>query len=228
MILLIDTTTNPTTIGLWDGEKLKTKTIESNTENNRKLVSIIETFGNSLKIGNWKLKIDSVGVINGPGTFTGVRTGVTIANTIAYALKIPIYSIGTLSAHVGVGLAPAQIKGQPQGLPLRQINNVVSLLSASNTEAYFARFEKGEMQGKIEIVDVTNNLPNRIKKGDLIIGDLQEKHCGIWGSNEFRNISSKERVETLLQMIINKRLKPQKQALPLYIKKPNISTPKKK
>ena len=39
-------------------------------------------------------KIEGVIVFTGPGSFTGLRIGVTVANTIAYALDIPI--IGTL------------------------------------------------------------------------------------------------------------------------------------
>jgi len=240
MILLIDTTTNPTAIGLWDEKKIKTKIIESNTENNRKLVGIIEKFIKS-NIHNSKFKIldsiGAIGVINGPGAFTGVRTGVTIANTISYALKIPMYSIDTLSAQISVGvdLRVDQNADKRRSLPLRRLNNVVSLLSASNTEVYFARFEKGKMQkginpdpnGRgIEIVDIMN-LQNRLKKGDLIVGDLQEKHCGIWGSNEFRKVDSSQRIETLLQMIIDNKIRPIKQVLPLYIKKPNITIKKK-
>lgn len=210
MILLIDTTTNPTAIGLWDGSKLRVQAIESNPDNNRKLLSIIEKFGNSLKIKNWKLKIDSVGVIRGPGTFTGVRTGIVIANAFGYALKAPIFAQDTLSTQVP-----------------RILANVVSLVSASNSEVYFARFNKGKMQGKIELVDVMN-LANRIKKDDLIVGDLGEKHCGINGSNELKNVTSKDRIEILLQMILNNKIRPASQVLPLYIKKPNITTKKKK
>jgi len=224
MILLIDTTINPTAIGLWDGKKLQTKTIESNPENNRKIIGIIKKFiekesgmtsvrmskkENTLT-GVTPEKLTAVGVINGPGTFTGVRTGVVIANTISYALKVPVYSIDTLTAQVP-----------------KEINNVVSILSASNTEVFFARFIRGKMIGKIEIVDVVNNLPNRIKKEDLTVGDLQKKHCGSWGSNEFMSVSSLNRIDYLLQMIINNKLKPATQALPLYIKKPNITKKKK-
>lgn len=35
-------------------------------------------------------------VCNGPGSFTGVRIGVTIAKMLSYLLKIPIYSINSL------------------------------------------------------------------------------------------------------------------------------------
>lgn len=42
--------------------------------------------------------LDEIIVVNGPGSFTGVRIGVTIAKTIAYSLNIPIKSITALEA----------------------------------------------------------------------------------------------------------------------------------
>lgn len=213
MIFLIDSTTNPTAIGLFDYKDLKIKVIESNPENNRKLVSIIQKFIKS-NIHNSKFiihnSIDAVGVINGPGTFTGVRTGVVIANAIGYALKVPLYATDTLTAQV-----PAMI------------NDVVSLLSASNSEVYFARFKKGKIQGKIELVD-TMNLENRLNDGDIVVGDLGEKHCGLITKQEFASKNSADRIKTLLDLILSKKIKPAKMVLPLYIKKPNITTPKKK
>ncbi len=38
-------------------------------------------------------------VVNGPGSFTGVRLGVTIAKTLAYTLQIPIKTITSLEAY---------------------------------------------------------------------------------------------------------------------------------
>lgn len=37
--------------------------------------------------------LDSVEVNEGPGSFTGVRVGVSIANAISFALKIPVNGI---------------------------------------------------------------------------------------------------------------------------------------
>ncbi len=42
------------------------------------------------------VKIDEIIIVNGPGSFTGVRLGVTIAKSLAYLLKIPIKTITTL------------------------------------------------------------------------------------------------------------------------------------
>ena len=44
------------------------------------------------------IKLDEIIVVNGPGSFTGVRLGVTIAKTLAYTLNIPIKVISSLQA----------------------------------------------------------------------------------------------------------------------------------
>lgn len=40
--------------------------------------------------------IDEIIVVNGPGSFTGVRLGVTVAKTMAYLLNVPIRTISSL------------------------------------------------------------------------------------------------------------------------------------
>ncbi len=42
--------------------------------------------------------IDKIIVVNGPGSFTGIRIGVTIAKVYAWSLKIPITTITSLEA----------------------------------------------------------------------------------------------------------------------------------
>ena len=42
-------------------------------------------------------ELNNIIVVNGPGSFTGVRIAVTIAKTIAYALSIPIRTIDALT-----------------------------------------------------------------------------------------------------------------------------------
>lgn len=43
-------------------------------------------------------EIDKILVVNGPGSFTGIRVGVTIAKTYAYSLQKPIITISSLEA----------------------------------------------------------------------------------------------------------------------------------
>lgn len=43
-------------------------------------------------------EIDRIVVAHGPGSFTGIRIGVTIAKTMAWALDVPIVGVSTLKA----------------------------------------------------------------------------------------------------------------------------------
>ena len=80
-------------------------------EDNNVLASINEEFGQSLsevvvpKIvsmfqeNNIEPKdIDKIIVVNGPGSFTGIRVGLTIAKVFAWSLAIPITTIYSLEA----------------------------------------------------------------------------------------------------------------------------------
>ena len=40
--------------------------------------------------------LDKIFIVNGPGSFTGVRVGVTVAKTIAWSLNIPLIPISSL------------------------------------------------------------------------------------------------------------------------------------
>ena len=42
--------------------------------------------------------VDKIIVVNGPGSFTGIRIGITIAKVYAWSLKIPITTISSLEA----------------------------------------------------------------------------------------------------------------------------------
>jgi len=50
--------------------------------------------------------IDKIFIVNGPGSFTGIRVGVTIAKTIGYCLNIPVIPISELEL-----LATTEVKG---------------------------------------------------------------------------------------------------------------------
>lgn len=60
---------------------------------------LMNTIIKSLKDTNLTIyDIDNIIVLNGPGSFTGVRVGVTIAKTIAWVLSKKLYVINNLKA----------------------------------------------------------------------------------------------------------------------------------
>jgi len=54
-------------------------------------------------------QLDAIAVSKGPGSYTGLRVGVSAAKGFAYALKIPIVAIGTLPAMVSKLLVQTEI-----------------------------------------------------------------------------------------------------------------------
>lgn len=94
-MLLIDTSTSNITVSI-----IENKTILYQYNNyiisdmSSKLLPIIDTGLKQLKI---KLNdINKIFVTTGPGSFTGIRVGVTVAKTIAWALKKDIIPISSL------------------------------------------------------------------------------------------------------------------------------------
>ena len=59
-------------------------------------VSIVNDMFNNVNIN--PNEVNKIIVVNGPGSFTGIRIGLTIAKTMAWAKKIPIIAISSLEA----------------------------------------------------------------------------------------------------------------------------------
>jgi len=87
MILIIDTSTDIYTFGLYS-EKFK-KNFSVKRDDKKDALFFIDKFLTENHLGVKDLK--AISVYNGPGSYTGVRVGVTIANALSYSLKIPVF-----------------------------------------------------------------------------------------------------------------------------------------
>lgn len=68
--------------------------LENDNNLSNKLMTLIEE---NFKKSNINIKeLNKIYVVNGPGSFTGIRCGVTVAKTLAYLLNIPIACISEL------------------------------------------------------------------------------------------------------------------------------------
>lgn len=96
--LFLDTHDSLITVGIVDKNKTIIKTKESNRSHSIFLLPMIEDI---LKEKNIELtNIDKIVVINGPGSFTGLRIGLSVAKTLSYSLNIPVFPISSLDAYI--------------------------------------------------------------------------------------------------------------------------------
>ena len=95
--LFISTYSELITIGLFkDNNLIMQKEKESEKSHSIYLVPMIDEI---LKENNIECQdLSEILVVNGPGSFTGIRLGVTVAKTLAYTLNIPIKTISSIEA----------------------------------------------------------------------------------------------------------------------------------
>lgn len=93
--LFIDTSSFFVNIAITNGDKILTKIQkEIKSDMSSLILPIIRDSFNSV---DFELKdLDKIFVVNGPGSFTGIRVGVSIAKTIAWGFNIPIYPVSSL------------------------------------------------------------------------------------------------------------------------------------
>lgn len=96
-VLFIDTHSEKVTMIIKnDGHIFKNELVSDKSHSE----VVIPTLEKLLKESCIKLdELDEIIVVNGPGSFTGVRIGVTISKTLAYSLNIPIKTITSLEMY---------------------------------------------------------------------------------------------------------------------------------
>ncbi len=95
MILNIETSTSVCSVSLSEKNKLIDQKISFKQNSHSKLLAIF--IDQLLKKNKIKpKKLDAVSVSQGPGSYTGLRIGVSIAKAMAYSLNIKLIAIDTL------------------------------------------------------------------------------------------------------------------------------------
>ena len=97
--LFLDTSTKKLVVILIkDNEILSKKELESINDHASHLVPFIDEI---LKENNMTTKdINKVFVVNGPGSFTGTRIGVTVGKTLAYTNDILVVPVSSLKQYI--------------------------------------------------------------------------------------------------------------------------------
>lgn len=118
IILTIRTDKPEAEIGLFDNQtQLAYEVWYAHRELSATLLSKIE----SLLASQGKTRQDIQGIVGfaGPGSFTGLRIGLTVANTLAYGLQVPIVGIASEESWIQRGIDRLQ-NGDHDALALPQ------------------------------------------------------------------------------------------------------------
>lgn len=159
-ILAADTSTVSGSVALLDGETLTGEwVLHSAQTHNRRLLATVEFL---LTQAGWRLgEVDGFAVTTGPGSFTGLRIGLTTVKTLAWTLKKPFIGISSLD----VLAAPFGFASMP----------VSTLLDARKNELYFALYHpdgRGGVRrvGHYEAIP-PEDVPGRITQPTIFCGD---------------------------------------------------------
>lgn len=95
--LLIDTSNQPLSVALMQNDEVLAEiTTDSKQNHSVQLMPAISQLFEQSKIA--KQQLDAIIVAEGPGSYTGLRIGVTVAKTLAYALDVKLYGVSSLKA----------------------------------------------------------------------------------------------------------------------------------
>lgn len=95
MLLAIDTATRTASIALYDGENVPAEMTWRSRENHTvELMTQVTRVLDVARVSRESLR--AIGVARGPGSFTGLRVGMSIAKGLAYARALPLIAIPTL------------------------------------------------------------------------------------------------------------------------------------
>ena len=175
------------------------------------LHSFIEESMNNSNLQYDELMAVSVGI--GPGSFTGLRIGLSSAKGICYSNDIPLITINSL-----------EILAQKYKTKSEEI--LVPMFDARRMEVYFSIFDKNHKilkppTSRIISRDFFQDFP---KKKKVIFGNAAEKCKGVFNSKEFKyivdikNPSSKEMGEISYTKLLIKDFANLAYCEPLYLK----------
>lgn len=96
-ILCLETATEVCSVALFEDEKLIELKEDLNGQSHSKLLTLF--IDEILKTNQLKASdLDAIAVSGGPGSYTGLRIGVSASKGLAYAANIPIISVSSLHA----------------------------------------------------------------------------------------------------------------------------------
>jgi len=125
-LLCIDTSSASCSVALYCEDNILQEVDNTPQKHSERVLEMCDALLN--RAGIHVNQLDALGISQGPGSFTGVRIGVSVAQGIAFAADIPVVAVSSLAL-----LAQ-------QTYRLHNANNVLCLSDARMGEMYFGAF----------------------------------------------------------------------------------------
>lgn len=211
MILCIDTATAQSGIALTDGKKVFFEKLEARHASDQILGNIDKLIKKS---GIELSDLRGVFVIKGPGSFTGLRVGIAVANQFAHQLKIPIIGLQTDEWY--------QYQTDEK--------DFVYLQTMNRDQVYMAGLGKYEREFPPAVISISECHYEFASRPEVKwMGQLSDEHkkalSDTIGLTDVRSTD-----DTWLEFVRNTKIKPQKiynLIEPFYGKKPTITKSKR-
>jgi tRNA threonylcarbamoyladenosine biosynthesis protein TsaB len=162
MILNIETSTKNCSVALaHNGEVLAFKEMADQGYSHAEKLHVY--IADTLQIADSNFSdLTAVAVSKGPGSYTGLRIGVSAAKGLCYALDIPLISVDTLA------VLASQVKIES--------GKIIPMLDARRMEVYSAVFDEKHQQIKeVQAEILTEKSYQEINEPLYFVGDCQEK-----------------------------------------------------
>ena len=141
-LLAMDTSTAHLTVALLDGPNPAAEWNALGERNHSvRLIPAIQELAASAGVKMRDLRAVAVG--RGPGSYTGVRIGVTAGKTLAWSLGVPLIGVSSLEALALGAAREARGHQSPRNGAIR----IVPLMDARRGQVYTALFESGGSGG---------------------------------------------------------------------------------
>lgn len=167
LILALETATAIGSVAVFSGENLLgSMTIRREQSHAKLLTPMIQSLLAHLEIA--PADLDAIGVAKGPGSYTGLRVGVSTAKGLCMAVDKPLLSTGSLDA----------LAGQVTGLAASLNAWICPMIDARRMEVYCAFFDSQmEMVSPVEAKIVEPGVFSEIlsTRKVIFVGDGAEK-----------------------------------------------------
>ena len=163
-LLAVDTSTSSCSVALFSGPHLMAESIYTDGKtHSRHLMAMIDSILD--RCGHAPAWLDGIAITRGPGTFTGLRIGISTVKGLAIAAGIPVVGVNSLAA---------------LAYPLARLADpVVAMIDARRGEVYHARFN-----GYASLFSRPEQAAAAIPENAVLVGsgavlyrDLLERQC---------------------------------------------------